>query len=77
MPNTLQQDVVMSERALRVEAHHVEGAEGGLAYVVAYTTDSNGQWLLLADWSFDGLGGVDATQDCERVLREWLALLLR
>ena len=77
MTHTLQHDVFMSERALRVEAHHVDGPEGGLAYVVAYTTDSNGQWLMVADWSFDALGGGDALEACEGALRGWLSLLLR
>ena len=77
MTHTLQHDVFMSERALRVEAHHVDGPEGGLAYVVAYTTDSNGQWMMVADWSFDALGGGDALEGCERALKKWLSLLLR
>ena len=77
MTQALHQDVTMTERALRVEAHHVDGPDGGLAYVVAYTTDSNGQWLLVADWSFDALGGGDALEACERALKEWLSLLLR
>ena len=53
----LQQDVSMSERAVRVEAHHVDGADPSLAYVAMYVTEDTGQWLLYKDWTFGPFDG--------------------
>lgn len=53
MMHALQQDVVMTERAFRVEAHHVEGSGPTLCYVAIYTTDQHGQWMLFTDFNFE------------------------
>lgn len=51
MTQALSQDVTMTERCLRIEAHHVDGSDPSLAYVAIYTTDERGQWMLLQDFS--------------------------
>lgn len=77
MTDTLDQDVTMSERAMRVEAHFVDGPEGGLAYVVMYTTDTRGQWALVTDWTFDAFAGSDDRAECLSHLSGWLTHMLR
>lgn len=72
----LDQDVTMTERACRVEAHHVEGADPSLCYVAVYLTDERGQWLLFADYTCSAFGGQDVagqiTEDIKRVIAKIL-----
>lgn len=53
MLKALNDDVVMTERAFRVEAHHVEGPPPTLCYVAIYVTDTHGQWQLWTDFTFE------------------------
>lgn len=77
MSQAFDQDVTMTERAIRVEAHHVDGADPGLAYVAMYGTDERGQWFLIADWSFDATGGGDDKAECVAAIKQWATKLLR
>ena len=75
MTQALDQDVTMTERCIRVEAHHVDGCDPSLAYLAVYTTDERGQWFLLADWSFEALGGVDARAQAVQAIKRWVTQL--
>jgi len=66
----------MTECALRIEAHHVEGADPSLCYVAVYITDPHGQWGLVRDWSFGPFGdGVDTREVIGRITGCVVAML--
>lgn len=73
----LHQDVTMSERALRIEAHHVDGSDPSLAYVAVYSTDDRGQWMLLFDWTFGAFSGHDTADECKASINGLVSRLLR
>lgn len=77
MTEAVNQDVRMFERAMRVEAHHVEGADPTLCYVAIYVTDERGQWAMYDDWTFEPFEQGAQVDECKSQIKRLLSHLLR